>query len=192
MFVGTHVLIGKRVYDYIKTTLNVELDKQKFLYGNIKPDIICRLSSRSHRLKDSLDFILDEIEKLTRIEDISSSQFSVDLGVISHFMSDFFCSPHYYDIKEFDNISKHLLYEYKLHSKFKKISKGITNKLIDADIPKLESKSNIEIIHSLEKLYTAKILSIQNDIYFALKASTLITKNIIENSIHYSSKKIAA
>lgn len=192
MLVGTHVLIGKRVYDYIKSTLNIELGKKKFLYGNVKPDIIFRLSSRSHRLKDSLEFVLDEIERLTKIENISSSQFSVDLGVISHFMADFFCSPHYYKYEEFNNISKHLYYEYNLHNEFKKVSKEIPDGYIETDIPKLESKSNIEIIYFLEQLYRANMLSIKNDIYFALKASTLITKNIIENSIHYSSKRIAA
>lgn len=172
--------------------MNIELDKKRFLYGNIKPDLIFRLSSKSHRIKDSLEFVLQEIDCLMKSKDISTSQFSVNLGVIDHFMSDFFCSPHFYEKQEFDNITKHLYYELSLHYEFKKIFKNISYDFIEEDINTFQNRTILEIISILQSSYTQNVLSMKNDIYHALKASTLITKNIIENSLFYNNFKIAA
>jgi len=192
MLVGTHLLIGENVYNYVKGNMNIELDKKRFLYGNVKPDLIFRLSSKSHRIKDSLEFVLQEIDHLMKLKDISVSQFSVNLGVISHFMSDFFCSPHYYENQNFNGIAKHLHYELNLHYEFKKIFKSISDSFIEEEISTFHNITILEIISILQTSYTQSILSIKNDIHHALKASTLITKNIIENSSSYSSIKIAA
>lgn len=192
MLVGTHLLIGEKVYNYVKKNLNVELDKKRFLYGNIKPDVIFRLSSMSHRIKDSLGFVLNEIEGLAEAKNISLNQFSVDLGVISHFMSDFFCTPHYYEMPEYSDIVKHLYYELNVHNHFRKIIQENSNNFFQEEIDEFKNKTFLEIIYLLNESYTKNIISIKNDIYHALKASTIITKKIVENSAFYEEKRIAA
>ncbi|WP_432401389.1 zinc dependent phospholipase C family protein [Wukongibacter sp. M2B1] len=192
MLVGTHLLIGENVYKYIKKNLNMELDKKRFLYGNIKPDVVFRLSSRSHRIKDSLGFVLEEIERLIRAKNISLDQFSVDLGVISHFVSDFFCSPHFYERPEYDDIVKHLYYELSLHNRFRKIVQANNEDFFQEEINNFKNKTYLEIIHLLKESYIKNMISIKNDISHALRASKVITKKIIEDSMFYKQKRIAA
>ena len=192
MLVGTHLLIGENVYSYIQRKLRVELNKTNFLYGNVKPDIVFRLSSKSHRIKDSLEFVLQEIDRLMTLKDISIPQFSVDLGVISHFMSDFFCSAHCYDSEEVKGIVKHLYYEFNLHYQFKKTLRDMSSHIFEKEIDELKNRTISEAITLLRTFYSQKIFCVKNDIYYALKASTLITRNIIENSLLYSKPQIAA
>ncbi|SKC73663.1 hypothetical protein [Maledivibacter halophilus] len=35
MLINTHMLIGKKVYDNIEELLNINLDKNYFIYGNM-------------------------------------------------------------------------------------------------------------------------------------------------------------
>ncbi|SES83422.1 zinc dependent phospholipase C family protein [Anaerobranca gottschalkii] len=178
MLVNTHVLIGNKVYNYLKRQGFFNLRKNSFIYGNIKPDLLLPLFSRGHNFKESFNFVLEEGEKLSSLEEIE--KFSVSLGVINHFLADFFCAPHY--SKEKFNLSNHMKYEFALHNTFRKLDK---NKLLTAENLQINSLlgGNIkDTITALEKEYRKKSPSIENDIFFALRATTISSYYILNKS----------
>ncbi len=191
MLVNTHMLIGQKVYENVQSLLNIRLNKKSFIYGNIKPDIVHSLSSRSHLMKDSLDFVIDEINRLMSPVGMRTKQFSTDLGVINHFLSDFFCSPHYYYDEGYNKFFTHINYEYALHRRFVKLDrKGILD-LSRLKIDHFRKGDIVETILNVENMYKKQRSSIENDICSALRISTIASLYIIEGSfLSVKSKKI--
>jgi hypothetical protein len=180
MLVNTHILISNKVYNFLKKQGFFNLRKNPFIYGNVKPDLLLPLSSRGHSFKESFNFVLEEGEKLSFIENIDIEKFSVSLGVINHFLADFFCAPHY--SKEKFDLSNHMKYEFALHNTFKRLDK---NKLLTAENLQINSLlgGNIkDTITALEKEYQKKSPSIENDIVFALRATTISSYYILNKS----------
>ncbi|WZL74707.1 zinc dependent phospholipase C family protein [Clostridiaceae bacterium 35-E11] len=192
MLVNTHRLIGQKVHENVQKLLNIRLNKNNFIYGNMKPDLVYRLSSKSHCMKDSLYFVIDEMNRLLSTDKMNIEQFSIDLGVINHFLSDFFSSPHYHQGEKFNGIIRHMNYEYKLHKIFKKLERY---NLLNLSILKIESftKSTIlETILYLEDTYKKQNVNIENDIYYALRVSTLASIYILEKSSVLHDNKMTA
>lgn len=193
MLVGTHMLIGQRVYDNLQESFKVNMNKKGFIYGNIKPDLDYRLSSKSHCMEDSLDFVLDEINRLLLLNEIVYiQQFSIDMGVINHFLADFFCSPHYHKSKEFDGIIKHMNYEFNLHKTFKKMIREEALDISKLKTDKYIRNTLLNTILSLEDDYKKQKQSMENDIYYALRAATIASNYILDNSILNINKHMAA
>ena len=61
----THRIISEHVYDNVKNTLGVNLNKRSLIYGSIKPDMAYNLVKLEHFKPQSFDFICDEINKLS-------------------------------------------------------------------------------------------------------------------------------
>ncbi|SHK19003.1 Zinc dependent phospholipase C [Anaerobranca californiensis DSM 14826] len=181
MIINTHMLIAKRVYGNLKSKLVFKLQKNNFIYGNIKPDLILPLSSRAHTLTDSLEFILEEANKLIYSQDIDLETFSTNLGVINHFLADFFCSPHYYK-GNFPSFANHLMYEIALHNFFKKMDYDTPLTVENLKIQNLFNIDMKETIFLLENEYLEESPKLERDIIFALKATTLISYHIVKNS----------
>ncbi|TCT14990.1 zinc dependent phospholipase C [Natranaerovirga pectinivora] len=191
MIIKTHMLIGKNAYQNIQEEYNIQLNKKYFMYGNIKPDITYTLSNKSHRLQDSLDFVLKEIDKLIMNDEKNIETFSMNLGVINHFLSDFFCAPHYYKGSYFKNIVKHLRYEFKLNEKFKEMTKKNELSIKALDITGNLYPNIVTTIHSLETEYQKASVNIENDIKFAITLCTQINRQIL-NQIIIKNQKVAA
>ncbi len=191
MLINTHILIGRKVYDNVHSLLNIHLDKRNFIYGNIKPDIVHSLSSRSHLMEDSLGFVLDEIYRLISPSGRGSKQFSTDLGVINHFLSDFFCSSHYYYHDKFYKLYTHINYEYALHKHFINLDKkGLLDKS-RLKIDYFKRGDIVDTILNLEHIYKKQKSSIANDIYTALRISTLASL-YIEDSLFVRENRVTA
>ncbi len=192
MIIQTHLLIAERVNNSIKNFLNLEISSKNFMYGNIKPDIVYRLSKKSHRIKHSFNFVLEEMEHLMTSTNISLEQYSINLGVISHFVSDFFCTPHYYELDEYKSIINHVNYEIKLHAKFKKMMKNSLLDISNNDVYKFKKNNILDCIKAIEEIYSKIDINMGNDIIYGLLASTVICIGIIENSLIFSTQKVAA
>ena len=93
MLPQTHKIISEHVYDNIKNTFNVDLNKRSLIYGSIKPDIAYSLVKLDHFKPQSFDFICDEINKLSNYDFELNKEFikflSRRIGVVTHFISDF-------------------------------------------------------------------------------------------------------
>ncbi|KAB3525508.1 zinc dependent phospholipase C family protein [Alkaliphilus serpentinus] len=176
MMLKTHILIGQKVFDNIKELYNMkQLHRTSFIIGNIKPDIVYRLLIKSHCMKDSLYFVVNEINRLlsSEVEDIK--EFSSSLGVINHFLSDFFCSAHYYQSEEFNGSINHFKYEMKLHQAFIKMERQKLLSLKELNINRYVKDSFLSSIYFLENEYKNQMPSIETDIIYALRGTTIIS-----------------
>ncbi|KAB3535747.1 zinc dependent phospholipase C family protein [Alkaliphilus pronyensis] len=192
MIMETHMLIGQKVFNNINELTNMNLNRTSFIFGNMKPDIVYSLLKKSHRMKDSLYFVIKEIDKLLTSEIKDKNKFSSSLGVINHFLSDFFCSAHYYNLDKFNGGINHIRYELKLHKTFKKMEKEKQLNLQELNINRYMKDTVLNSIYSLENEYKKQEPSMENDIIFALRVSTVISVYILNNSVSTKSILVAA
>ena len=104
---------------------NVELDKKflindkHFVWGNLKPDTMSKYKFKKHYFDESFNMIVNKIKFLSSLtlDDIfirySLGKFNQELGVICHFLCDYFCVPHYqrWEFKSPGAVKDHVLYE---------------------------------------------------------------------------------
>ena len=187
MLMQSHKIIAHHIHKNISSRLSVDLNKSFITYGAIVPDIAPLLAARKHYKKQSFDFVLDLIQEL--IADglhenaISINKFSSKLGIISHFLSDFFCLPHHNREYYHDKLIKHLSYEKKLHEYF-----TYYNGLDKICIPYLQNTDRQSIkafIEELHDIYCNNEMGYLNDIKGSINVSCAISSIIIEAS--YSS-----
>lgn len=108
-----HITMGRYLYSYFKKNLNLELDKTTFVSWNFLPDIAPSLFKLSHFKKDIYDLIMGKAQHLANEgESMSKEEFSKQLGILCHFMADFFCYAHaeYFEGSKIE----HLKYELKM------------------------------------------------------------------------------
>jgi hypothetical protein len=116
MNIIVHLLIARSVRKTVSEQIGARLSLTGFLYGNILPDISSKYDEIPHFFKDSMEFVLDSAEQLRKgLDDnrrISSFAYSRQVGVITHYLSDFCCYAHSEQYN--DNIYKHHFYEFQM------------------------------------------------------------------------------
>lgn len=121
MNTSTHIKIAKRVLQLLESELNIKLDKRSFIWGNIKPDVSPLIVMALHSKHTAMDFVKSETANLLKMKNnsgnIFSREFSTRLGVIAHYLSDFFCYAHLASYRE--NMFKHCIYEHRLAKYYK-------------------------------------------------------------------------
>lgn len=92
-----HLLIANEVRNTVFRQTGTRLSLMGFLYGNILPDISDQYDENPHFFNSSFHFVLDRIAKLQKDMDagrIQSFSCSRNTGIITHYLSDFFCYAH--------------------------------------------------------------------------------------------------
>ncbi len=84
-----------------------------FIYGNVKPDMN-ELVWLKHNYQETRHFYFEHLE-VAKNNHLSINQRSVALGVISHFICDYFCKYHTKDVYAKKSLYHHFIYEFKLH-----------------------------------------------------------------------------
>jgi len=181
VIVDTHLLISNIIYKYLSNNVNFKLNRVAFAYGNIKPDFIDSDIKCQHTLEESLCSVNKYSEKLMR-DDISVKEFSISLGVICHFTSDYFCLYHRKGYSE-KGIFEHIYYELILHMKLLiLILRGKLN-LNNYDV--LENSVEA-ILLSLQEKYNSEVKGFNRDINYTLFAATQISKLIVySRQLHF-------
>lgn len=180
MVPGTHFIISNILYNYIENNLNFKLDLSAFVWGNLRPDFDKKHIRCSHTLEDSLDFINFYANKIIQ-NNMSITEFSMLLGVICHFICDYFCIYHSKEYWRKDML-EHFTYEILLHVKL----------LILLNRGNLNIKYNYKQEDSMEvllknilKKYNLKEKSLVKDLVYAIKASASVCEFIITSSYIY-------
>lgn len=124
---ATHLQIADVLYDGLCKI--AALDRESFLYGNVKPDLTAKVFLRPHILTLYLDDILQIIDSLMN-EQLSNEDFSENLGEVCHYLSDFFCLYHAREEK-FNHFVSHALYESRLHNYHQKRESSFLSKMLD-------------------------------------------------------------
>lgn len=196
MFIQTHILIGKCIQEVIQENFHIKLSSNAFVYGNIKPDIDPRMTAISHYKNKSFQVIIEMILSLQKYDlsdyDKRMKKFSIQLGVINHYLTDFFCFAHN-DLKMNYFIS-HLLYENKLAKKFHKFNlEEVCNKSINSikNLPDIDVKQYIEFKHNE---YIKSEPSIDKDICYSIEICSAVSYIIIYNCLnnHISKEELIA
>lgn len=179
MFFFTHLFIADVLYQQLHK--EVELDRRAFIYGNIKPDL-----PSTKRVHHTLDHCLTTVcvysNELMNTEK-SIKDFSLQLGEICHYVSDFFC---YYHLNEelHNKNCHHFFYEIRLHMELYLL--GYKKKHSLLPLKKEPTKNINSIIFKMRKSYYTQPKCLKRDIDYALFVSTWICESIIY-FYHYSS-----
>ncbi len=86
--------------------------KKSFYIGSILPDCVPSFITRRHCIEDTIEILKDEIDKITTDYDANkglSTYFCRHLGVITHYVADYFTFPH--NAIYPGNIKDHCVYE---------------------------------------------------------------------------------
>ena len=168
----SHIMLGEYILETIKSRHGIELHRKSFLLGNILPD--CRLSfmSRPHRPEFWQDYINRQVARLLRVKTGSrrfGCLYSLRLGIICHFYTDFFCYTHN---AAFSGTSReHFMYEWDIH---RRIQRGVDVSVGALDEESCRGVTPEEIYAGFERLhreYTARIgPSERRDIRYPLRA----------------------
>ncbi|MFR5265615.1 zinc dependent phospholipase C family protein [Clostridium sp.] len=179
MLVNTHILLAQHIYE------NLELDEKRiinynsFVYGNIKPDMVSTYKLKKHYMDESLEMVLKKIKNLSTLTEndinkwISISKFSQEIGVICHFLCDFFCIPHSERWEFKHSMNKHVKYEKDLAVAAKSVV--LPKKRTDI-FGKYDVKYFILKAHEIYE----KESSYENDIIFASYVCNSIVDYIIQ------------
>lgn len=186
MFGATHKLVANIVYEHIKNELGVCLDLKSFKNGSIAPDIRLSMRTIKHTRKGSFELVKEIGNGLIELDNpylaINMKRFSYNLGIIIHFLCDYFCTPHNYD--EYKNIIKHLRYENKLRKFAHRNDDWNFPKLIEAiDSSDWKSSTFEQIVMDKTLEYRETDRSLINDMEFAVTVSTIATLIIVRTSL---------
>lgn len=183
MHYSTHVLIAEGVYRSVYDKHKISLNNRSLKYGSIKPDIINIINGFNlpHYKSESFDFICMQIEYL--IEDtktiyhLKSKEFSVRLGMILHFLADYFCLAHNLNSIRY-NIITHMVYERNLgrYSHYKLVD----NFRLSSNNKYMREGQNIKsFVNSLHNEYMSNRLTFDNDLKYATNVCIEVAQNVV-------------
>ena len=184
MLINTHFIISKSILKNLEDKKTFFISDKNFIYGNIKPDISSKYVLDKHYLEESLSMILEKIKNLCKLtldslkKYFSISKLSQELGVICHFLCDFFCAAHserWRFTHSMDTMSKHVAYEKGLNAFAKKMD--FTN----FDIGHKIHDDIEEFFYRLYSTYKECDISFENDLKFSSHACTTIVNHIIDS-----------
>lgn len=185
MMMKTHIIISKSLLENTDESKKFFLNESNFIYGNIKPDIISKYKLKKHYLIESYDMVRKKIEALSSLDldklekYYTKAEFSQEVGVICHFLTDFFCVAHS-ERWEFKHSMKiHVQYEHGLTKVAKdyNILNERTQKVEDVD----------EFFDRLYKEYKAngnfEINDLKYSTYMCNSITNYILDRILENTV---------
>lgn len=195
MLSSTHKLIGSSVAYNIKENFNICVYENQFLYGCIKPDYSIPLFFIPHYKEKSFDYIMQMVRNLTLLnfyQEKDLKLFYTNLGVINHFLCDYFCYAH--NNKNLDPMLLHLKYEKQLHAVFQEITidKIITSSIENLKYLEISSLFQLQnFIDAKHQIYISTPHFIEKDIYYAIEVSTTTTHFIINYLLENLKYKVA-
>lgn len=184
----THLCISSKLKSIIEKEQNVRLNTFSFLLGSIKPDFSPKYLNILHYKKDSEGFIREEIRGILDSKIYENrkctSNFSERLGIITHYLSDFFCHAHSENFT--GSMLKHHIYEMQLFINYIKNSEEITASCYKKHIEINHSVTSIcNYIDELHKKYSdeSKESSPSTDMAFTLNACISLCLSIVAECI---------
>lgn len=178
MIIPTHRIIGQNIYKSMLLNTGIQLNERALIIGSVLPDIMPKYIKQKHFFSVSYDYILEMIEKLYNdSQNMSLKEFSTRLGVITHYISDFFCTPHNDRAYYHNHLKEHMQFESKLHFLFK--NQKEVKKISIPKISGIDYKNIKAIIDQLHFDYEKRGVSLENDLNSTLNAVNIISSLII-------------
>lgn len=181
-----HKLISAYIYEYVKNNFGLRLNRTLLLLGSVAPDYLPNMISIPHKYHNSIFLVMKNIKKMLNFTAPSMKEsyiFSFRLGIIIHFVSDYFCRYHNSNYSDF---IKHARYEIKLNNYFKALIKRenfsfkVEHELINnTSMFKTNILGLVKIISKNRKSYLSDKSSMFKDCKYSLATSLAVTANII-------------
>ncbi len=191
MLISTHFIISKAVLENLDGNKSSFISEKNFIYGNIKPDISSKYVFSKHYLSESFSMVMDKIKYLCHLSLDSLkryfpiSRLSQELGVICHFLCDFFTAPHSERWRFYHSMNKHVTYEKELDSYAKNMTFSNCNLS-----PKIDNNVE-EFFHVLYKNYKSNDISYENDLKYSAYICTSVVSYIIDCIVSNSLRSYA-
>ena len=198
IFAATHRIIADNMCKDIVDVYGIKLDKGALSWGSVAPDILPKYRFHRHYKDESINYIANEITKLIfmyrnvdfdRIDPLTMKFMSKNIGVISHYLSDFVCLPHAKRWTFIGSMRKHLKYESQMdeftpNHNFKKNVINVDN--IDIYISETVDLKAIakDYIEDVVEEYSLKE-GMENDLDFALSLNLNLTYFVIDSIESY-------
>jgi hypothetical protein len=187
MNVLTHIGISLRLRNAIKRSMDVKLSTLGFIWGNVKPDLISRQRKIPHFKKDADLYFRTEVKRIINKRIYENEKcpvdFSVHLGTITHYLSDFFCHAHSENFK--GGFFKHNLYEAWLNLHCAVHSGRIVQEHENADVIFYNSNAICNRIDKLQYKYlkSKKSARPETDLNYLYKACMMLSRSIIASCL---------
>lgn len=151
---------------------------RKIMYfGSILPDIVPTFIYKRHRIDTTLEIVRKEIEKVIEQES-PSKMYCLRLGIISHYISDYFTLPHN---KEFvGNMREHCRYEKELISQLRQRIVDEESKEYKLDIKQINVNDILNYIVARHNEYVEKVNSFKHTIQDDCEYITNVDINILQ------------
>lgn len=115
MMIPTHRLVGKYVYSMLCQKNKEKIHYRRFVWGNMKPDMLPMYKRVSHYYPANEAFVFNLLDKVYE-EPLTVRDYSDLLGVLIHFLCDYTCIYHNnMTINEANTMKQHMYYEWLLH-----------------------------------------------------------------------------
>lgn len=187
MLCATHRLIAKNVYEVLRSELNITLNYKSLLDGSVAPDSNPLMLVIPHyKNNQSLGFVSRYVDKLLCMQVDENTQvgkdFSFKLGVVIHYISDYFCRAHN-DIKYLNPIA-HYFYEKRLKHYFNNcLTKA--KLLVRTDRNKIV-KTIREFIEDRHGIYLLEVINMESDFAYTMEMVLTISLSIVSQCIKKS------
>jgi hypothetical protein len=203
MTISTHYRIGGFIFEKVilKNSSSSFFEKKVFQYGNILPDIDGDLSHIKHQKEQSSIPMLYH-EKIAKDIFESNSQRLKSLGIICHYLTDFFCIFHSREKYKNSSIILHILYEMAIDVALffmllfpNRLYKNLHLPDVSSSTKKQSHEPSFslsfeygkefdirDLLNTMEKQYNRAGKNIINDIYFSLKISCLTVATILKDN----------
>lgn len=169
MLINTHLAIGAFCYKLCNEKYNLNLNKKKFLYGCVEPDLHKRGNKIEHTYSISKDKML-EYKDYIENNDLDINEISFIIGKIAHYTADCFCKYH---LEEYygKDMKKHMTYEFNLHLMLKRILKK-NNYIFDNILDNVDKPSDYfyELNKNRQEYLTLEE-DLINDIFYTVKTT---------------------
>lgn len=174
MIIWTHRLMAEYVFEAVSASHRDILDRKAFIRGNILPDLNSRHRQFRHCTHDCWDYLESLAEEMDRLL-CSTERGSEKMGIMCHFIADFFCMVHNRPYSETVSLLDHVLYEYQLHRLYRAMSRkktlfqgtSVISQPVHIDSCHQWIKTRLSVMH---RDYLNKQPDLQRDLTGALSA----------------------
>ena len=189
MNIFMHLAISRTIRKTLEREFQIKFNALRFSFGNIKPDILPLLINIPHFKGTAMEFVKTEIKELFELRLHEPSQLSKDfserMGILTHYLSDFFCYAHS-DLFVTTKRS-HVLYELRLSSYFNEKLKHLKLISFNPQIKNISSaESLVKTIEDAHDYYVERLggaSCLEWDTLNTLKVTLLVCSSILSKCI---------
>lgn len=151
-----------------------DLDREAFIFGNLKPDCTPKVLLRPHILTNYLDQVLELANHLMK-DHMTREVFSEDMGELCHYLADFFC---YYHAREekFHHLVSHALYETRLQKYHQIQTSSFLKNILSFKVDPIENLKTS--ILNARAIYLSLPQSLDLDFFYAYRICKLACESI--------------